>query len=175
MIATVDRATGRRYVAPISDTVTERDFYTFVNKSGNKDGRSDQLLGKVEAEAAPIIRQLVTAGSFTRFPPPADEREAMCRFLAFQKIRGRASRKRAELLRDAYMHVMIPEAMSAADAEAWLRARGEDPTPEAVEQVLAVSESVSETEFVPDPNEHIAMMGPIALKICEELVLRHWI
>lgn len=173
-IATVERATGRRYVAPISDTVTERDFYTALDESGAKDGRSDQLLARIEADAAPVIRQLVTAGAFARFPPSAGAREAMCWFLAFQKIRGRASRKKTELLGDAYMHIMIPQNMSAGDAEEWLRARDQEPTPEAVAQVLDLSASVDETEFVPDPNAHIAMMAPVALKVFEELVLRRW-
>lgn len=43
MIATVVRATGARYVAPIKDTAAEGDFYTTADENGVLDGKSDHF------------------------------------------------------------------------------------------------------------------------------------
>lgn len=174
MIATVDRATGRRHVAPISDTVTERDFYTSVDETGAKDGRADHLLSKIEADAAPVIKQLVTAGAFARFPPTIEARMAVCLFLAFQKIRGRQARRRTELLGDVYWHIMIPKDMSEQDARAWLAAHKKEATPESLATLLSISSEMDDLEFLPDPNAHLSTMGPVALQTFEELGTRRW-
>lgn len=174
MIAVVDRATGRRYTAPIRDAVAERDFYTSVDNDGALDGRSDHLLTWIEGNAAPVIERIVRLGLFQPFPPPFDDRESLCLFLAFQKTRGRAARRMTELMGDTYMHVMVPKDMDEEQAAAWLRARDEEPTPEAIAQVRSLSEIVDDVEFVPDPNAHIGAMGPLALKLFEELITRPW-
>src|SRR5690242_14743982 len=64
--------------------------------------------------------------------------------------------------------------LTAAQAKAWLAARNREPTDKAVEQLLAASSIMGKVEFVPDPNEHIAQMGPLALKLFPLLVFRRW-
>lgn len=174
MIATVVRATGERFVAPIKDTVAERNFYSTADETGKLDGKSDHLLGWAEAKVAPVIRELVHGGAFVRFPPAPAARADLCMFLAFQLTRGRYMRRMTEQAGDLYMHLMIPQGMDRGQAQAWLTARGEDPTDEAVEQVVAASAIMDKVEFMPDPNEHIRHMGPLALKLYPLLVFRHW-
>lgn len=174
MISTIDRATGRRFTVPISDSVTERDFYTSVNEHGVRDGHSDHMLSWVEAGAAPVIERLVRLKLFAPFPPAPKDRVALCMLLAFQMTRGQPTRRTSELLGDIYMRTLIPKNMTEQQAEDWLRARDEQPTPDAVAQVRSLSAMVDEIEFVPGPNAHIAVMGPLALKAFEYVINRPW-
>lgn len=95
-------------------------------------------------------------------------------FLAFQRVRGRSTRKRIEILGDLWAHVWIPEGMTAGQAAAWLRANGHDVTPQAIRDMVELSADMPNLEFVPDPNEHIRAMGGIALRIAEYLLPRPW-
>lgn len=174
MIATVERATGKRYVAPITDTAAERDFYSTADENGVLDGKSDQLLGWSEGKAAQVIKQLVTGAAFVPFPPAPAARGELGMFLAFQLTRGRSVRRTVEQLGDLYARMQIPQDMTPAQARAWLAVRDQEPTDEAVEQVLAASSIMDKVEVVPHPNEHVAQMGPLALKLFPLLVFRRW-
>lgn len=174
MIATVVRATGERYVAPVKDTVAERNFYSTADETGQLDGKSDHLLGWAEGKVAHVIRELVYGGAFARFPPTPAARADLCMFLAFQLTRGRSMRRMTEMAGDLYMHLTVPQDMDREQARAWLTARGHEPTDEAVEQIFAASAIMDRVEFVPDPNEHIKQMGTRALKLYPLLVFRRW-
>jgi hypothetical protein len=51
-ITTVDRRTGARWAAPITETAAEKDFYTAINTDGEKDGKTEHLLSHIEGNAA---------------------------------------------------------------------------------------------------------------------------
>lgn len=172
MIAVVDRVTGKRHVAPISDAIVEKDFYTSIDNDGAFDGRSDHLLTWIEGNVAPVMERIVRLGLFQRFPLQPVDVGNICLFLAFQITRGRAARRMAELMGDTYMHIMVPKDMDEDQAVAWLRTGGHEPTTETIAQVRAISEIVDDIEFVPDPNAHIGTMGRVALSLFEELICR---
>lgn len=89
-------------------------------------------------------------------------------------MRGRLTRKRIELLGDLYAHLIIPADMTTDQAADWLRADGSDATPEAIQELIKLSASMGALEFKPDPNEHLRVMGDLALRISELLLPRPW-
>ena len=98
----------------------------------------------------------------------------MCLFLAFQKVRGKLTRKRIEMLGDLWAHLQIPAGMTTEQARAWLQANEQEATPESVQEIVELSASMEDIEFVPDPNAHLSVMGGVALRISELLLPRPW-
>ena len=172
-IASVERRTGARRITAIRDTAAEKDFYTAVNMDGVKDGKTEHLLTHIEGNAARAIRHILNP-VFNLLPPQPQDRADLCLFLAFQKVRGKLTRKRIELLGDLYAHVRIPGDMTAEDAAAWLEANGQAVTPESVRDLVELSAGMGDLEFKPDPNGHLGIMGGLALRISELLLPRRW-
>jgi hypothetical protein len=172
-VAVVDRRTMRRWNGSVTDVAAERDFYTTINLDGDKDGRHEQLLSQVEGDAARAIRNICNP-VFDLFPPQQQDRHDLCLFLAFQRVRGRAARKRIELLGDLWAHIWVPERMTPGQADEWLRAHGHEATPTAIADLVSLSADMPDLEFVPDPNEHVRVMVSIAVKIAEYLMPRPW-
>lgn len=175
-IAVVDRRTGHRFLAPTTrpGSAVERDFNTFVNIDGQLDGSLDHLLTYIEGRAAPVIKKMVEGSAFTKFPPSEQDRDDLCIFLAFQMTRGRKVRRRTEMLADLYAHVMIPANMTPVEAEALLVAKNIEPTAEAINELVSMSMEMERYEFVADPNAHLALMGPLAKEMYQQLATRRW-
>jgi hypothetical protein len=55
-----DRPTGRLRPPITASKLAITDFYTAVNKDGTLDGRMEELLGKVEGEAAQLLKLLLS-------------------------------------------------------------------------------------------------------------------
>ena len=163
-ITTVDRRTRARRTAAIKETAAEKDFYTAINTEGAKDGKSEQLLSHVEGNAARAIKNILNP-VFPLFPPQPQDRADLCLFLAFQKVRGKLTRKRIEMLGDLWAHLQIPTGMTTGQARAWLQANEQEATPESVQEIVELSTSMEDFEFVPDPNAHLSVMVGVALRI----------
>jgi Protein of unknown function (DUF4238) len=172
-ITTVDRRTGARWTASIDATAAEKDFYTVINTDGEKDGKTEHLLSHIEGNAARAIRN-IQAPAFRLFPPQPQDREDLCLFLAFQKVRGKQTRKRIEMLGDLWARAQIPANMTSGQAAEWLAAHDHEATPDAIGEMVDLSASLDEFQFVPDPNEHLRVMGSTALRISELLLPRPW-
>jgi hypothetical protein len=84
-IAPVDRRTGGRRTASITETAAEKDFCTAINTDGDKDGKSEHLLSHIEGNAARAIRNILVP-AFGLFPPQPQDRADLCLFLAFQML-----------------------------------------------------------------------------------------
>lgn len=172
-ITTVDRRTRARRTAAIRETAAEKDFYTAINTEGGKDGKSEHLLSHIEGNAARAIKNILNP-VFPLFPPRPQDRADLCLFLAFQKVRGKLTRKRIEMLGDLWAHLQIPAGMTPEQAHAWLQANDQEPTPESVQEMVELSASMADFEFVPDPNAHLSVMGGVALRISELLLPLPW-
>jgi len=172
-ITTVDRRTRARRTAAIRETAAEKDFYTAINIEGEKDGKSEHLLSHIEGNAARAIKNILNP-VFPLFPPLPQDRADLCLFLAFQKVRGKLTRKRIEMLGDLWAHLHIPAGMSAEQARAWLQANQQEATPESVQELTGLSASMENLKFIPDPNAHLSVMGGLALRISELLLPRPW-
>jgi hypothetical protein len=170
-ITTVDRRTRARRTAAIRETAAEKDFYTAINTEGAKDGKSEHLLSHIEGNAAHAIKNILNP-VFPLFPPRPQDRADLCLFLAFQKVRGKLTRKRIEMLGDLWAHLQIPAGMTPGQARAWLQANEQQATPESAQEIVELSASMEDFEFVPDPNAHLSVMGGVALRISELLLPR---
>ena len=63
--------------------------------------------------------------------------------------------------------------MSNEQAADWLKANGQEATPESIEEMVDFSGHMDDFQFVPDPNEHLRVMGDTALRISELLLPAH--
>lgn len=172
-ITAVERRTRARRTAAIRETAAEKDFYTAINTEGAKDGKTEHLLSHIEGNAARAVKNILNP-VFPLFPPQPQDRADLCLFLAFQKVRGKLTRKRIEMLGDLWAHLQIPAGMTTGQARAWLQANDQEATPESVQEIVELSASMEDFEFVPDPNAHLSVMGGVALRISELLLPRPW-
>jgi hypothetical protein len=172
-IAVVDVHTGVRRVSPIADTAAERDFYSFINTQGELDGRLEHMLSQVEGDGARVIKNL-TSVFFQE--PSADDREALSVLLAFQMVRGREFRRRGELLADLTMRLPLSFVTDEQSARSALQARGiMEPSEAEILELISACDELDSIEFVPDPNDHMRMMGPLAMNIMPHLLNRPWV
>jgi hypothetical protein len=128
-----DRPAGRLLPPITVSKLAIKDFYTTVNDDGTLDGRMEELLGKVEGEAAQLLKLLLSPyrrpGQLT-----AAERTTLCQFIAFQMVRGPRKRREMELEADYTIKLQAGDQLTKRDL--W------------------------EITAVPHPNEHIRLMGP---------------
>jgi hypothetical protein len=78
------------------------------------------------------------------------------------------------MLGDLWAHLQIPADMAPEQARVWLQAHEQEVTPESFHEMVELSASMEEFEFVPDPNAHLSAIGGIALRISELLLPRPW-
>jgi hypothetical protein len=140
-----DRPTGRLLPPITASKLAVTDFYTVVREDGTLDGRMEQLLGRVEGEAAQLLKRLLSPH---RRPGPLTEaqRFALCQFLAFQMVRGPRKRREMELQADYAVRLQAGDALTGQD--------------------------LREITAVPHPNEHIRLMGRLSYAIFRSLVPR---
>jgi hypothetical protein len=110
----------------------------------------------------------------TAWTPKPQDRADLCLSLAFQKVRGKQTRKRIEMLGDLWARAQFPANMSDEQAADWLRANEQEATPESVAEMVDFSRHMDEFQFVPDPNENLRVMCDTALRISELLLPRPW-
>ncbi|MAU84018.1 MAG: hypothetical protein CME34_19540 [Gordonia sp.] len=126
--------------------VAVRDFYTFIDLDKESNSTLEELLTKIEADAAPVLAWL--ANDFRR--PSAwlstDQREALDIFVAFQAVRGPRSRREIEVLGDYWAKSMVG---------------GQIPDSE-----------LARLEFSPHQNDHIAYATEAMHRVTESLYLR---
>jgi Protein of unknown function (DUF4238) len=140
-----DRPTGRSLPPITVSKLAIKDFYTTVNDDGTLDGRMEELLGKVEGEAAQLLKLLLSPyrrpGQLT-----AAERTTLCQFIAFQMVRGPRKRREMELEADYTIKLQAGNQLTKRD--------------------------LREITAVPHPNEHIRLMGPLSYQIFRYLMPR---
>ena len=168
-IRQTDRLTMKSVVTNVKNCAAERDFNTFVNVEGHLDGRLEQLLTAIEHDAAPAIREV--CNPLIDFPPRPEVRNAICALVAFQKARGRGTRRTIEALGDTMQKFMLRDLNREAVRER-LSSDGAPAAEDDVESTMSVISEIDNYEFLPDPNEHLGLIGPIALRICEVLLAR---
>jgi Protein of unknown function (DUF4238) len=140
-----DRPTGRLFPPITVSKLAIRDFYTTVNDDGTLDGRMEKLLGRVEGEAAQLLKLLLSP---YRRPGPltAAEQLTLCQFVAFQMVRGPRKRREMELQADYTIKLQAGDQLTEQD--------------------------LREITAVPHPNEHIRLMGPLSYNILQYLMPR---
>lgn len=139
------RDNGQYSQRAVSD-VAVRDFYTFIDLNGHSNSTLEELLSRIEEDAAAVIATL-TSGYFRAGAPlTPDKRDALDIFVAFQFVRGPRSRRELELLADYYAKSSIEHDVPAAE--------------------------LAKLEVSPHQNEHIRGIGERALNISAALHTR---
>ena len=139
------RATGE--VRPGSvDDLAITNFYTILNTDGQFDGRMEQLLGTVEADAAQVLKLLLLSALRRPGPLTAEQRSMLCQLVAFQMVRGPRKRREIELLGDYGWKILDNGQLTERE--------------------------LRELTAVPHPNEHIRLMGPVSQAIWQSLLRR---
>jgi hypothetical protein len=169
-ITVVSRITGQRRDAPVDKAHRQKDFYTFVNTDGESDGRVEQLLGLVEGQAATALRNTFHP-VFGRWPPMGEHRLELIQFVAFQSLRGRRQRRQMEMIADYAFRFELSH-VTKANVPDFLRDRGMEPTPEAVDEALTVLADLDDLEFAPQNNHYIDSMLRILPKTLPILAQR---
>jgi hypothetical protein len=114
-----------------------RDFYTAVTNDYRLDSSLESLFSVVEGEVARILKHHLDARAFARARPfSTEERATLDTFVALQQVRGMRTRRVIETMTDYTVKLLNQDKLSGAD--------------------------MSEVEFVPHPNDHLKMLGPIA-------------
>jgi hypothetical protein len=171
-IDVVEKPGGRRYRTVPKTASAETDFYTYIDLDGNLSGHMEQVLGVIEAGASAAIGR-ITHPLFGRFPPPPDDKQEIATLIAFQKVRGKRRRREIETQADFYMKLQY----SGLDSDAIKRLLENQlghASPEHVTEMEGFVANLDEYEFVPDPNDHVRMMGKLAEQIFRRLMRRHW-
>jgi hypothetical protein len=171
-IDVAEKPGGRRYTTVPKTASAETDFYTYIDRDGNPAGRMEQVLGVIEAGASGAIGR-ITHPLFGQFPPPPDDKQEIATLIAFQKVRGKRRRREIETHADLYMKLQL----SGLDSDGFKRLledRRGHASPEEVAELEDLVANLDEYEFVPDPNDHVRMMGGLAYEIFKRLMRRHW-
>lgn len=155
-ITAIDRETGQARTQSVKKTLVERDFYTVVNTDMKADGRVEKLLAFIEGNAVTAIRN-TCSDRWRIWPLPPDYREALIMFTAFQALRGRRKRRTIEIIADLQERTYW-SAVAEGNAADVLRGRGEEPTAEAVAELLQWCNALDDIDFVPSTNDHISLM-----------------
>jgi hypothetical protein len=171
-IDVVEKPGGRRYRTVPKTASTETDFYTYIDLSGNPAGHMEQILGVIEAGASAAIGR-ITHPIFGKFPPSPDDKYDIATFIAFQKVRGKRRRREIETQADLYMKLQYSGLGSDA-IKSLLEERFGHASPEQLAEMEELVANLDDYEFVPDPNEHVRMMGKLAQDIFPRLMRRHW-
>jgi hypothetical protein len=171
-IDVVEKPGGRRYRTVPKTASAETDFYTHIDLDGNPASHMEQVLGVIEADASAAIGR-ITHPTFGQFPPPPDDRYAIATLIAFQKVRGKRRRREIETQADFYMKLQYSRLDSDA-IKRMLEERFGQASPDQVAEMEDLVANLDEYEFVPDPNEHVRMMGKLAQAIFPRLMRRHW-
>lgn len=122
-----------------------RDFYTFIDTSGERNSLLESLLGTVETEASVVIRNMLNPFSKLGQMSPADL-ATLAQFAAFQAVRTPRRRREQELKAEWYAKTMAQGRVS--------------------------DEYLRQISIVPHQNESVGMLGQSAEAIMPFLLAR---
>jgi hypothetical protein len=134
-----DRVTGAGGLRNTKDTGAIKDFYTFVNIDGERDGRIERILSDVEGSVDTVFKRLLNPFLQPR-PLDQDEHLSVSIFLAFQLVRTPRHRREFELMGD-YL----------------------------IRSTNASTPDIGEIRVVPDPNLHLEYFTRSAPRLAEAL------
>ncbi|MEV5186174.1 DUF4238 domain-containing protein [Streptomyces werraensis] len=161
---------GERRLVGIADVTVRRDFYSMLDENGQLDDTLEDLLGKLENEAAKVIREVVSGV----WPLPSAERAVLAEWMAAQHARIPAARVVNDEIADHLGKTLI-----AMGGKPGIRRRLEENTEEPVseEKVEALWQELTDfdgyyTEV--SVNEHLATMARSMKTAYEVFLARSW-
>lgn len=129
----VDRKLRTRMVRDLAI----RDFYTFIDIHGERNSMLESLLGRVESEAAAVLRAL--RSGFTKTDPDDEALVQLATFAGLQVVRTPRHRRELELQADWHGKTMMRGRVSEID--------------------------LARLTVAPHQNEFVELMGPLGLQL----------
>lgn len=138
----VDERFSRRAIGDVA----VRDFYTFIDLDKESNSTLEELLAKIEADAAPVLSWLSNDFRHPSACLSVEQRDSLDIFVAFQAVRGPRSWREIEALGDH-----------------WAKSMVEGQVPDSELTMLEIS---------PHQNDHIAYMTEASHLVAETLFSR---
>ncbi|WP_328293411.1 DUF4238 domain-containing protein [Kineococcus sp. NBC_00420] len=91
-----------------------RDFYTFIDRDGERNSTFESLLGTIESPIADITKRLLSPFSTTIMTTP-EEKYALAQFAAFQAVRTTRRRRELELHGEWFAKTLAQGRLADAD------------------------------------------------------------
>ncbi|NUW44861.1 DUF4238 domain-containing protein [Nonomuraea rhodomycinica] len=133
---------GAGYVRRNPRDMAIKNFYTFVNNSGEADGRLEQALAMMESQAAVLIKYLLSPLGYLQ-PISLADSLSLAQFLAFQIVRGQRHRREYELMTNYLVKLQVSGQVDVQE--------------------------LRDVTVVPHPNEHLSTIGAAAEEIFKHL------
>ncbi len=158
----------------VNDAGVEARFYVIEDEAGQPSEAVEEALATLEGAAKGAMDRVFPDA----FPPDDNDREVLAAFLALQSVRTREFRHRYELLADLMSRVQLELQIggkSPDEVREYMRDRlGEEPTEDAVRQVLDFRDNPEKFRVVPHPNESIQMIGSVVRATIPVLMDKAW-
>lgn len=160
-------------IARASNLAVSNDFYMWVDQENRLVVGLENMLGRIESDAAPAIRRLASVDPVLRLPPSDRERVLLARFVAMQFVRTPRHRRVQEALVDFVWKLDFEHIETADDIRSRFRANGHDPSEDEVEMVAEMIEDLDNYRAVAHQNDHIQSMLDVAYHATVLLLQRH--
>lgn len=155
-ILTIERETGKRNPRATADqTLSERNYYTFVNTAMQDDGSVEDLLSVIEANAKLAFDQMLSR--YHQYPVSPDHRLAISNFAALQTTRGRKFRRYMEVFADLSVRVTV-RGVRDEHVKEHLQERGMEGTDSEITEFMEFRDALPDLVIHPTTNEHIKFM-----------------
>jgi hypothetical protein len=163
----------KSFVTSIDNALVQKEFYSIDTDEGRQPVIEHFFAEKIEPGAARALRRMVDEG---HFPPPAGVREAFSLFLAFQFVRGAATRAALLNLYEAVAKKM-GSLMTPEMAREQLRdSEGTDPSDEDVHGLVEFARDTDayRVTMSHENNLHLDMAFRVACDFVPYFANRRW-
>jgi len=171
-IGVYQRASGKTFVAPVSQTGAESGFYNILTEDGEVSTVIEtEVLSRVDSDGAAAIEEVLT-GPF----PPSDEcRSILAAYAGFQFARGRMFREIYRVQSDFMMKALAQQMTREHIREGLRDTAGAEPTPEDIDQIEKILREPNSYTVAPHNNETIKVMMRMAEDSYPFFFKRRWV
>ena len=156
-----------------SNLAVAEDFYTWVNEDRQLVVGLENMLARVESDAAPAVRRLAIADPALTLPPSERERILLARFVAMQYVRTPRQRRVQEAIVDYVWKLDFERMQTNDDIRSQFEANGHEPSDEEVEVVAELVDNLPDYRAVAHQNDHIQSMLDVGYEATLQMLRRH--
>lgn len=167
------RSKAKPFLVPARTAAHELDFYTGTAGDGEPTLVVEELLGKIESNAAPALDHFVKNG----FPLSRFDREAISLFIGMQLVRTPEFRRGSEAIADAAIKGQILSEIRHLNRDAirdFLVEHGLDSSDDTVDAIYDFSRDPSQVRVAPSKNDLLKQMVTIGLDAGKTLEQMSW-
>lgn len=145
----------KRAVVSVGDATVEKDFYLVEQEDGTRTDALENLLAKIEADAAPAVRALVDERVW---PIPDWVRQGIAGWVASQALRTTTQRRSHTEFADMLLKLHIGVEGKPGVRDGLRKQYGREPTEAEVDQVWQTLSDFDSYEVTPHPNSSLQLM-----------------